>query len=128
MIQFLKLIFKTSILFLVIISLYPGSIIGFFLYGDSSQQPNLISNPYGTSINHLIAYFLVSMFGFALYLKDKISKKLIFWLFFLAFVLEVLHLIIPGRSFEIKDLIGNILGVFVAYLTLNIYLLIKRYE
>jgi hypothetical protein len=35
---------------------------------------------------------------------------------------------VPNRSFQIEDLIGNILGVTVAYFVLKIYLLFNRYE
>ena len=57
MIQFLKLIFHISVLLLIILSLYPGSLIGFLLYGDWGLQPNLVKNPFGTSINHFFSYF-----------------------------------------------------------------------
>ena len=43
-INFLKYIFYISLLFLIIISLYPGSLLGYLLYADFSQQPNLIEN------------------------------------------------------------------------------------
>ena len=61
MIFFSKIIFYISLLFLVIISLYPGSLIGYFLYGNLSQQPDIISNPYGTTINHLVCYIYISI-------------------------------------------------------------------
>ena len=69
MIKFLNFIFHSSVLFLIIISLYPGSLVGYLLYGDFGTQPNLISNPYGTSINHFIFYFYVSGLGLCLYSK-----------------------------------------------------------
>ena len=70
MIKFLKSIFHISVLFLIIISLYPGSLLGYLLYGDWGQQPNLIKNPFGTTINHFIYYFYVSLLGFFLYSKN----------------------------------------------------------
>ena len=42
MIKFLKSIFYISVLFLITISLYPGSLLGYLLYSDWGQQPNLI--------------------------------------------------------------------------------------
>ena len=126
MIKFLKPIFHISVLFLIIISLYPGSLIGYLLYGDWGQQPNLIENPFGTTINHFIYYICVSLLGFFLYLRSENFEKLIFGLFFLSIILEVLHFIIPNRSFQIDDLFGNILGVIVAYFIVKIYLFFNK--
>lgn len=125
MTKFLKYIFHISVLFLIIISLYPGSLIGYFFYSDLSRQPNLVANPFGTSINHFASYFYVSLLGFFLFLKNQNFKKLVYILFFLSVILEGLHLIIPNRSFQLSDLIGNILGVVVAYFVVKIYLLFK---
>ena len=74
-IKFLNFIFHSSVLFLIIISLYPGSLLGYLLYGDFGTQPNLISNPYGTSINHFIFYFYVSGLGLCLYSKKTNFPK-----------------------------------------------------
>ena len=126
MIKFLKSIFHISILFLIIISLYPGSLLGYLLYGDWGQQPNLIKNPFGTTINHFIYYFYVSLLGFFLYSKRENFTKLVYGLFFLSVILELFHFIIPNRSFPLGDLIGNILGVVVAYSVLKIYLFFNK--
>ena len=126
MINFLKYIFHISVLFLIIISLYPGSLLGYFFYNDLGQQPNLIENPFGTTINHFIYYVYVSLLGFFLYSKTENFKKLVFVLFFLSVILELLHFAIPNRSFQIEDLIGNILGVIVAYFVIKIYLFISK--
>ena len=125
MINFLKSIFGISALFLIIISLYPGSLLGYLLYGDLGQQPHLIKNPFGTTINHFIYYFYVSLLGFFIYLKSQNFQKLVYGLLFLSVILEVLHHIIPYRSFQLSDLIGNILGVLVAYFVVKIYLLFR---
>jgi len=124
--KFLKLIFHISLLSLVILSLYPGSLIGFLLYGDLGRQPEIIKNPFGTTLNHFISYFYLSLLGLFLYLKTKHFHKLAFVLFFLAITLEFFHIIIPNRSFELGDLIGNILGVIVAYFVIKIYLFVIR--
>jgi len=125
-ITFLKYIFHISVLFLIIISLYPGSLLGYFLYGDLNQQPNLIKNPFGTTINHFIYYVCVSLLGFFLYFKTKNFKKLVYGLFFLSVILEVFHFIVPNRSFQMGDLFGNILGVMVAYFVVKIYLFFSK--
>ena len=125
MIKLLKFIFHISTLFLIIISLYPGSLLGYLLYGDLSQQPDVIKNPFGTTINHFIYYAYVSLLGFFLYLKNQSFQKLVYGLFILSVILEVLHFIIPNRSFQLGDLIGNILGVLVAFFVIKIYLLFR---
>ena len=61
-----KYLFYFSFIILLILYLFPGSLIGFFLYGNLGRQPDLISNPLGTSINHLIFFFYLSILGFFL--------------------------------------------------------------
>ena len=121
-ISFLKFIFHTSIIFLIILSLFPGSLLGFLFYQDWSRQPNLIENPFGTSINHFISYFYVSTLGLCLYLRSEKFQKLVYGLFFLSIILEVLQFIVPIRAFQFYDLIGNFLGVLVAYFLVRVYL------
>ena len=122
---FLKFIFHTSILFLIILSLFPGSLLGLLLYVDLGQQPNLIENPFGTPINHFIYYFYVSALGFCIYLKSENFQKLVYGLFFLSIILEILQFIVPNRAFQLLDLIGNFVGVLVAYFLVKIYLFFK---
>ena len=121
-----KTIFFFSILFLIIVSLWPGSLIGYLFYHDWKAEPNLIQNPYGTSINHFIYYIYVSLLGFFIYLKTTNFTKLVYTMFFLSVILEVLHIAIPNRAFEFKDLVLNILGVTVAYFLIKIYLLFRK--
>ena len=120
-ISFLKFIFHTSILFLIIISLFPGSLLGFFIYSDLGRQPILIDNPFGASINHFIYYFYISMLGLFIYLRNRNFQKLVYGLFFLSIILEVLQFIVPNRAFEIYDVFANFAGVLVAYLLVVIY-------
>ena len=128
MIWIFKYIFHFSALFLIVISLWPGSLLGFLFYGDWGLQPNLVENPYGTTINHFIYYVYLSLLGFFIYLKNENFKKLVYGLFFLSIILELLHFIIPNRSFQLADLLGNIFGVMVAYLVIKIYLFINNHE
>ena len=126
MIRILVSIFHISILFLIVISLWPGSLLGYLFYGDWGQQPDLIQNPFGTTINHFLYYLYVSLLGFFVYSKTENFKKLVYGLFFLSVILELLHYIIPNRSFQLGDLIGNILGVIVAYFIIKIYLFFNK--
>jgi len=119
---FLKFIFHTSIIFLIVLSLFPGSLLGFLLYQDWARQPNLIANPFGTNINHFISYFCVSTLGMCLYLKSEKLQQLVYGLFFLSITLEVLQFIVPNRTFQFIDLVGNFIGVLVAYFLVKIYL------
>ena len=120
-ISLLRFIFHTSILLLIIISLFPGSLAGFFLYNDLGRQPNLIANPFGTAINHFICYFYISMFGLCLYLRNDNFQRLVYSLFFISILLEVLQFIVPNRAFEIYDVSANFVGVLVAYCLVKIY-------
>ena len=126
MIRFFKYIFYISLLFLIIISIYPGSLIGYLLYGDFGLQPNLIENAFGTAINHFIYYFYLSFLGIFIYFKTSNYKKIILGLFFLAIILEFIHFVIPNRSFQISDLVANIFGVMFPYFVVKIYLLIQK--
>jgi len=125
-VKFLKFIFHISVLFLIIISLYPGSLLGYLFYGDFGQQLNLIKNPFGTTINHFICYVYISLLGLFLYLRMENFQRVFYGLFFLSIILELLHFIIPNRSFQLGDLIGNILGVIVAYSVVKIYLYFNK--
>ena len=122
----LKSIFHISVLFLIVISLWPGSLIGFLLYNDWSLQPHLIQNPFGTTINHFICYLCISLMGFFIYAKNENFKNLVYGLFFLSITLEIFHFIIPNRSFQLEDLFANIFGVMVAYFVIKIYLLFHK--
>ena len=126
MAKFLKFIFHISVLFLIIISLYPGSLLGYLFYGDFGQQLNLIKNPFGTTINHFICYVYISLLGLFLYLRMENFQRVFYGLLFLSIILELLHFIIPNRSFQLGDLIGNILGVIVAYSVVKIYLYFNK--
>ena len=122
----LKSIFHISVLFLIVISLWPGSLIGFLLYSDWGEQPNLINNPFGTTFNHFISYACISLLGFFIYAKTENFKKLVYGLFFLSISLELLHIVIPNRSFQLEDLLANIFGVMVAYFAIKIYLFFSK--
>ena len=130
--SFLKFIFYLSVLFLIVISLYPGSLFGMLMYGDLGTQPNLALNPFFTPlpkhlytiasiINHFIFYFCISVLGLCLYLRNHNFQKLAYGLFFLSIFLEVLQFVIPRRVFEIYDVSANFAGVLVAYCLIKIY-------
>ena len=125
MIKFLKFIFCVSVLLLIILSLYPGSLIGYFLYGDLGKQPDLIPNPIGTSINHALAFLYLSTLGLISYLKDKSFNQTSIFLISLSIILELSHYFIPNRSFEFLDLFGNLIGTLIAMIVIISY---KKYK
>ena len=120
-----KYLYYFSLVVLVILYLFPGSLIGYLLYGNFGQQPNLINNPIGTSINHLFFFIYLSTLGL---LNRSREKKLINsfqFLFFISILLEPMQYFIPNRSFEYYDLFANSAGVILVYLFINFLKRIK---
>ena len=119
-----KIIFYSINILLIILYLFPGSIFGCIFFDDCSIQPQITPDFAKISSNHLYAFFIVSIFGYLTFLKDKQIKYLIIYLILLAILLEICHLFIPQRSFQWSDLFGNLLGVFVVIFFKN---LINKY-
>ncbi len=117
--EVIKYTYYLSLIALLLIYLFPGSLIGFFLYGDLGKQPNLISNPIGTSINHLIFFFYLGILSFIIHTKQKRIVYSFLFLFSVSVLLELLHLIIPNRAFELNDLFANSVGVILAFFINN---------
>jgi hypothetical protein len=111
-INLFKIVFHATNLILIVLYLYPGSILGWVLYNDFSLQPQ-ITKDYIISSNHFFAFFLLSVIGIFSHYKEKKISFLIKYLFIISIILEVLHAIIPERSFQFGDLFGNLLGVLV---------------
>ena len=116
-----KYLFYFSFIIIIILYLFPGSLIGYFLYGNFEKQPNFISNPIGTSINHLIFFFILSIFGFMFRSKQKKFINSFYFLFLLSIFLELAHFFIPNRAFELNDLYANSLGVLLALFILKFF-------
>ena len=106
-------LYYLSLAVLFILYLFPGSLIGYFLYGNLGQQPNIIGNPIGTSINHLFFFLYLSTLGLTFRLRNKKLINSFQFLFCISILLELLHLIIPNRAFEYYDLLANLLGVLL---------------
>ena len=111
--KIIEYLYYFSLIVLCILYLFPGSLIGYFLYGKLGQQPNLIPNPIGTSINHLIFFSYITLL--ASIVRPSIKNILTNYKSILAIsiILELLHMVIPNRAFEIYDLLANILGVII---------------
>ena len=114
-----------SLFILFVLYLFPGSIIGYFLYGNLGQQPDLISNPIGTSMNHLIFFFYLTTLGLIVRSEYKYFLNSFSFLFTISIILEWAHWLIPNRAFEYYDMFANGIGVVIAYLLINIFLKLK---
>mgnify|MGYP001230531370 FL=1 len=114
-----KIIFYFANFILIILYIFPGSILGWLLYGDVGTQPQ-ISPDFIVSSNHVYAFSVLSILGYLSYKSKKLDLVFIY-LFFISIFLELSHLIIPNRGFEYSDLFGNIIGVLIIYIYFQFY-------
>ena len=119
-----KFIFYIFNFFLIILYLFPGSLLGLFLYNDLNSQPQ-ITPDFIISTNHLYTFLIVSTVGFLTYNKSNQFIYISFYLIFLSLLLEILHYFIPSRTFQFSDLFGNLLGVLIILILFNFF---KRNE
>ena len=120
-----KTTFHISNIGLILIYLYPGSIFGWMVYGDKQRQPQLTSDFLVFSWNHVYAFLFLSFFGFLLFFEKK--KKIVLTYFFLiSFLFEILHILVPNRSFQISDLYGNVLGVLISLILFLCFSYVKK--
>ena len=98
--------------FLIIFYLFPGSLIGWLVFGNLDKQPQ-ITRDFIISSNHFYTFLFLTIIGFLSFVKSYQIKPLTLYLIFLSVFLELLHVLIPNRSFEWSDLFGNFLGVVV---------------
>jgi len=119
-----KFIFYLSNFILLVLYLFPGSLLGCFLYNDCQLQPQLTKD-FLISTNHLYAFGLLSIIGLFTYKNSNKLHFLNLYLVLLSIILEILHIFIPVRSFELSDLFGNLLGVSIV-LTINFFY--RKYE
>ena len=122
----IKILFQVLNVIFIIIYVFPGSILGYFLYRDFSAQPQ-ITGDFLVSSNHVYAFLVLSLIGLFAYCKS--SKVIILnYLILISIILEVLHLVIPNRSFQYSDLFGNIIGILLSILLINIFKFWRRDE
>ena len=118
-----KIIFYSINFGLIFLYLFPGSLLGQVFYGSKKIQPQ-ITPDFIISSNHFYTFILVSTVGFLTFTKINQIKILMIYLISLSIVLELLHLLIPHRTFQWADLFGNLIGVLVVILISN---LINKY-
>ena len=107
-----RIIFYSLNIFLITLYLFPGSLVGWFIYGNKKIQPQ-ITPDFIISSNHFYVFALITVIGFFTFKNQNQIKNLIIYLVLLSLILEIFHLFIPERSFQLSDLFGNFLGVIV---------------
>ena len=107
-----RIIFYSLNIFLITLYLFPGSLVGWFIYGNKKIQPQ-ITPDFIISSNHFYIFILISTIGFLTFKNQNQIKKLVIYLVLLSLILEIFHLFIPERSFQLSDLFGNFFGVIV---------------
>ena len=117
----LKSLFYILNFLLIIFYLYPGSIFGYLIHGDFNIQPQITNDIFNISSNHIYIFIVISLLGLFAYYKNYLFKVMLFYLFFISIFLELMHLVIPQRGFEIRDLVGNITGIIVSIIIIKIF-------
>ena len=120
--KYLKTIFHILNIVLIIFYLFPGSILGCFFFKDCQIQPQ-ITRDFIISSNNFYAFGLLAFIGL-IYQKSK--KIMFFYLIFLSIFLELMHYLIPNRSFEYQDLLGNLFGVTISIVIIKLILFFKE--
>ena len=117
--NFFRIGFYSSNIILIIFYLFPGSILGCFLYNDCYVQ-HQITQDFIISSNHFYAFIILTSLGVLAFHNTKKIIVLSVYLFLLSIFLELFHIIIPNRGFEMSDLFGNIVGVILVILIYKI--------
>ena len=125
--KYLDLFFKISNFTIIFLYLYPGSILGWILYRNLKSQPQLTGDLLSLSSNHFYTFLILSFIAVLSYSNNSKKLNYIFlYLFSISIILELAHIVIPNRSFQFEDLIGNITGVIISYILLKFYEFIRR--
>ena len=119
-----KIFFYVINLLLIILYLFPGSLLGGIFFDNCKVQPQITSDFLQISSNHFYAFGLVTILGYFTFLNSEKLKLVLYYLLVISVLLEVFHIVIPERSFQWSDLFGNLLGVIVVIFVKN---LINKY-
>ena len=118
-----KIFFYVINLLLIILYLFPGSLLGCIFFDNCKVQPQITSD-FIISSNHFYAFSLVTILGYLTFLNSEKLKQVLYYLLVISVLLEVFHIVINERSFQWSDLFGNLLGVVVVIFVKN---LINKY-
>ena len=83
-----RFIFYLCNFILIVLYLFPGSLLGCYFYDDCKIQPQITAN-FIVSTNHLYAYIVLSVIGFLTFRKNNQFNILSIYLIFLSIALEV---------------------------------------
>ena len=119
-----KFFFYLLNLILITFYLSPATIVGIFFYNDLYFYSQ-ISPDFKVSVNHIYVFLIFSFVGLLTYKKKNHLINLSIYLISLSIILELIHILIPYRSFESADIFGNITGVVIALIITFIY---KKYK
>ena len=129
MIQFFsnhKIIFKFINLIFVIFYLSPGSLTGLFVYNDLSRQPQITPDFFNVSSNHFYVFIIISVLWFLTFYRSGKLNFLVVILILYSVILEILHMVIPNRTFQNEDLFGNLFGVIVTIVILYVFRIYEK--
>ena len=107
-----KIFFYVINLLLIVLYLFPGSLLGCIFFDNCKVQPQITSD-FIISSNHFYAFGLVTILRYLTFLNSEKVKLALYYLLVISVLLEVFHVYIPERSFQWSDLFGNLLGVVV---------------
>ena len=105
-------VYYFSLLVLLILYLFPGSLLGCIFFDNCKVQPQ-ITPDFIISSNHFYAFGLVTILGYLTFFNSEKLNQVLYYLLVISVLLEVFHILIPERSFQWSDLFGNLLGVIV---------------
>ena len=108
--------------FVRIAAVVSALVLGWLCLGGESWFA--VNTPISGFLVHLVMFFFmaaVACVGWA----DSASR-IIFGAFVLALVLEVVQLVLPGRTFSVFALAGNLAGVGLAWIFFRVLLNFKR--
>ena len=117
-----KIFFHLINIVFLIFYLYPGSLLGLWLYDNLNKQPQVTPDFYFSS-NHVYVFFAITLFGLISHIE---KKNVIIYFIFISIFLELAHLVIPNRSFQFSDLFGNIIGLLISIFILKIYKYLEK--
>ena len=111
----------------IVLYIYPGNLLGWLIYGDFNREPKFTGDYLEISSNHVYLFILLSFFCLKSYFEYKTKRNFAFiYLIFLSIFLELLHVIVPQRSFQLGDLFGNICGVVLCFIFFIVYNRFKK--
>ena len=115
-----KFFFYLCNFILIILYLFPGSILGWFIYNDSSLQPQVTPN-FIVSSNHVYAFLILSFVGFFTYKKIEKLRFLSIYLILLSIILEYCITLYQREVLNFPDLFGNLIGVIIVIIIFYFY-------